>query len=229
MESILKANFMNTIRQCPCPLLLAQYLIIIATELQLYERCAARLPHGGIGDGGYPARWAPCTKSQRLPQVHGGTPVFAIEDGPPPPASPSFTCHLTIPALSIPHGGYEETSFTAVARSKKAAEHAAAEKALGFIAAQGLLPQPTPAPVPVQGLNVSVDEARSASLSCVCIGLMLQASDTRNANAEALHDRFGAIARERDHRDTLIGLLPGKGRTAPPLHGLASAGLSCWP
>ena len=176
-----------------------------------------------------PCPMAPCTESQRLQQVHGGTPVSAIEDGPPPPASPSFTCHLTIPALSTPHGGYEETSFTAVARSKKAAEHAAAEKALGFIAAQGLLPLPTPAPVPVQGLNVSVDEARSASPSCVCIGLMLQASDTRNVNAEAVHYRFGAIARERVHRDTVIGLLPGKRRTAPPLHGLASAGLGCWP
>lgn len=108
--------------------------------------------------------------------------MFAIEDGPPPPASPSFTCHLTIPALSIPHGGYEETSFTAVARSKKAAEHAAAEKALGFIAAQGLLPQPTPAPVPVQGLNVSVDEVRLLqqrlrTLSCQLAATKAAATD----------------------------------------------------
>ncbi len=52
--------------------------------------------------------------------------MFSVEDGPPPPASPKFTCHLTIPAVHTPHGGFEETRFTAWARSKKAAEHSAA-------------------------------------------------------------------------------------------------------
>ncbi len=92
------------------------------------------------------------------PQVHGGTPVFVIEDGPPPPASPKFTCHLTIPALATPHGGYEETSFTAVARAKKAAEHAAAEKALEFITTCGLLPPAAPAMPPMPSSNGSLDE-----------------------------------------------------------------------
>ena len=92
------------------------------------------------------------------PQVHGGTPVFVIEDGPPPPASPKFTCHLTIPALSSPHGGYEQKSFTAVARAKKAAEHAAAEMALEFITACGLLPPAMPALSPIQGSSVSIEE-----------------------------------------------------------------------
>ena len=90
--------------------------------------------------------------------MHGGTPVFVIEDGPPPPASPKFTCHLTIPALSSPHGGYEQRSFTAVARAKKAAEHAAAEMALEFITGRGLLPPAMPALSPIQGSIVTVDE-----------------------------------------------------------------------
>ena len=81
-----------------------------------------------------------------------------IEDGPPPPASPKFTCHLTIPALDTPHGGYEQISFTAVARAKKAAEHAAAEKALDFLTARGLLPPVVPSSPPTQGPNVSLEE-----------------------------------------------------------------------
>ena len=90
--------------------------------------------------------------------MNGGTPIFVIEDGPPPPASPKFTCHLTIPALDTPHGGYEQTSFTAVARAKKAAEHAAAEKALDFLTARGLLPPVVPSSPPTQGPNVSLEE-----------------------------------------------------------------------
>ena len=81
-----------------------------------------------------------------------------IEDGPPPPASPKFTCHLTIPALSSPHGGYEQKSFTAVARAKKAAEHAAAEMALEFITACGLLPPAMPAMYPIQGSSGAIEE-----------------------------------------------------------------------
>ncbi len=105
--------------------------------------------------------------------MHGGTPVFVIEDGPPPPASPKFTCHLTIPALSSPHGGYEQKSFTAVARAKKAAEHAAAEMALEFITACGLLPPAMPALSLIQGPSVTVNEVRGtmsltiATRSCV--------------------------------------------------------------
>ena len=84
--------------------------------------------------------------------------MFVIEDGPPPPASPKFTCHLTIPALSSQHGGYEQKSFTAVARAKKAAEHAAAAMALEFITACGLLPPAMPALSPIQGSSVSFEE-----------------------------------------------------------------------
>ena len=105
--------------------------------------------------------------------MHGGTPVFVVEDGPPPPASPKFTCHLTIPALSSPHGGYEQKSFAAVARAKKAAEHAAAEMALEFITACGLLPPAMPALSPVQGSSVTIEEVGGtisltiAARSCV--------------------------------------------------------------
>ncbi len=98
------------------------------------------------------------------PQVHGGTPVFVIEDGPPPPASPKFTCHLTIPALSSPHGGYEETSFTAVARAKKAAEHAAAEMALEFITASGLMSPMMPALSRSLGSSITKEEVRGFTL-----------------------------------------------------------------
>ena len=83
-------------------------------------------------------------------QVHGGTPVFSVEDGPPPPASPKFTCHLTIPAVHTPHGGFEETRFTAWARSKKAAEHSAA----------GATPPPPP-------LTESLKNAGTACMQCV--------------------------------------------------------------
>ncbi len=98
------------------------------------------------------------------PQVHGGTPNFVVEDGPPPPASPKFTCHLKIPALSSVHGGYEETSFTAVARSKKAAEHAAAEKALEFLTYCGLLPPAMPQLPPFQGPSLSTEEVRDREM-----------------------------------------------------------------
>ncbi|KAK9915218.1 hypothetical protein WJX75_006347 [Coccomyxa subellipsoidea] len=98
----------------------------------------------------YMHRWGPRFPKSCLHefyQVHGGTPVFAVEDGPPPPASPKFTCQLTIPAVHTPHGGFEETRFTAWARSKKAAEHSAAEKALEFITGRGLLQAPNNAAV----------------------------------------------------------------------------------
>lgn len=92
--------------------------------------------------------------------MHGGTPVFVVEDGPPPPASPKFTCHLTIPALSSPHGGYEQKSFAAVARAKKAAEHAAAEMALEFITTSGVASPAMPALPSMLGSSVTREEVR---------------------------------------------------------------------
>ncbi|CAL5229801.1 g13195 [Coccomyxa viridis] len=120
------------------------------------------------------SRWGQTKNFPRFPksalhefyQVHGGTTVFVIEDGPPPPASPKFTCHLTIPALSSPHGGFEQQSFTAVARAKKAAEHAAAEMALEFITACGMLPPAMPMPSSGHGLSVVHEEQRLRSLTC---------------------------------------------------------------
>jgi len=72
----------------------------------------------------------------------GGIPVFSIESGPRPPALPSFTCTLTIPAVQTAISSYDETTFTAWSRSKKSAEHAAAEKALAFLVSKGLLQSP---------------------------------------------------------------------------------------
>ncbi|KAK9839235.1 hypothetical protein WJX81_003086 [Elliptochloris bilobata] len=53
-----------------------------------------------------------------------------------------FLCTLTCPAVETPKGIYEECKFRAAGRSKKAAEHAASEKALEFIRSKGLLPEP---------------------------------------------------------------------------------------
>lgn len=60
--------------------------------------------------------------------MHGGTPAFEVEDCLGCLNPPKFTCRLTIPAVNTPYGGYNEHIFTANSRSKKAAEHAAAEK-----------------------------------------------------------------------------------------------------
>ncbi len=97
--------------------------------------------------------------------MHGGTTVFVIEDGPPPPASPKFTCHLTIPAVSSPHGGFKQQSFTAVARAKKAAEHAAAEMALEYITACGMLPPAMPALNSGHGFSVVHEEVGGMNMA----------------------------------------------------------------
>jgi hypothetical protein len=112
-----------------------------------------------------------------LTQVHGGTPTFAVEDGPPPPASPRFTCNLVIPAVQTPQGGFSEMHFTAFARSKKGAEHAAAEKALDFIMSMGLLQAPAKTSVvpflaPSAGSDISLEEVSSpcrGELPMACI------------------------------------------------------------
>ena len=60
--------------------------------------------------------------------------------------------------------------FTAFARSKKGAEHAAAEKALDFIMSMGLLQAPTRNPpvaflTPSPGMNdISIEEVRARML-----------------------------------------------------------------
>lgn len=65
--------------------------------------------------------------------------------------------------------------FTAFARSKKGAEHAAAEKALDFITSMGLLQAPIrnpPVPflTPSPGMNdISIDEVRFHMLGQSCV------------------------------------------------------------
>ena len=74
-----------------------------------------------------------CNCGQGVPtfetERHGGTPDLP------------FLCTLTCPAVETPKGSYEECKFRAAGRSKKAAEHAASEKALEFIRSKGLLPE----------------------------------------------------------------------------------------
>lgn len=90
-----------------------------------------------------------CNSAPCQLQVRGGVPHFAVQGGPPPPALPNFTCQLTIPAL--PPGrdaNPTQTVFKAEARTKKAAEHAAAANALQYItslaqAGSGRTPPPT--------------------------------------------------------------------------------------
>lgn len=94
--------------------------------------------------------------------------MFSIESGPRPPALPSFTCTLTIPAVQTPMGCFEQTTFTAWSRSKKSAEHAAAEKALAFLVSRGLMKAPPPqigadviARLP-KPIDISMSEVRHA-------------------------------------------------------------------
>ena len=71
-----------------------------------------------------------------------GVPTFETERHAAGSPDLPFLCTLTCPAVQTPKGGYEECVFTAQGRSKKAAEHAASEKALEFIRSKGLLPEP---------------------------------------------------------------------------------------
>jgi len=90
--------------------------------------------------------------SSSWPQLRGGIPSFTVQGGPPPPALPNFTCRLTIPSLPpLRDGKATQTVFTAEARTKKAAEHAAAASALQYItslmhAGSDLVP-PSPQPM----------------------------------------------------------------------------------
>ena len=71
-----------------------------------------------------------------------GIPTFETErQGGGEPELP-FLCTLTCPSVETPKGSYEQCVFRAAGRSKKAAEHAASEKALEFIRSRGLLPEP---------------------------------------------------------------------------------------
>lgn len=159
-------------------------------------------------------------------QVHGGTPVFVIEDGAPPPAAPQFTCYLTIPALSSPHGGYEQKSFTAVARAKKAAEHAAAEMALEYIAASGLMTPAMPALSPFLGSSITKEEVRGASRWPLLLFRakkchMNGAIDCASSVILYVHVRIASDAFTEIHRDTAVGdevVANGKPASVCPPH-----------
>lgn len=87
--------------------------------------------------------WRPCKYAKSILmefyQLHGGTPVFELDSR---DRGPLFSCKLTIPAVRTSKGGFSERSFAASGRSKKGAEHSAAELALRFIASCGLFSPP---------------------------------------------------------------------------------------
>eukprot|EP00803_Ostreobium_quekettii_P007881 evm.model.scf_4366.1 EVM.evm.TU.scf_4366.1 scf_4366:533-3379(+) len=74
-------------------------------------------------------------------QQHRGTPVFTIVSSAQPPAEPCFKCSLECPGLDTLSGiSCPTQTFDGEARSKRAAEHAAAKKALDYFRSLGLLP-----------------------------------------------------------------------------------------
>eukprot|EP00884_Botryococcus_braunii_P019204 jgi/Botrbrau1/5968/Bobra.0366s0135.4 len=84
-------------------------------------------------------------------QVHEGNPVFSVEahstGGPP-----RFRCTLLCPEVSVGSITFPQTSFTADARSKKEAEHAASEKALSALRQLGMCtPNMAPSPLAATG------------------------------------------------------------------------------
>ena len=95
-----------------------------------------------------------------------------------------FTCNLIIPAVQTPQGGFSEMHFTAFARSKKGAEHAAAEKALDFIMSMGLLQAPIRNP-PVPFLTPSSGMS-DISLEEVLFNMLRRFDVVTSCNA--LHD-----------------------------------------
>jgi hypothetical protein len=104
-------------------------------------------------------------------QLFLGSPRFVVEAVGQGGSEPRFRCKLTCPAVNTPHASFEETVFVAEARAKKAAEHAASEKALEFIRSKGLLPMgqelPPPPPLTPNALTATQDEVRQGSLSDV--------------------------------------------------------------
>ncbi len=108
-----------------------------------------------------------------------GVPTFETERHAGGSPDLPFLCTLTCPAVQTPKGGYEECVFTAQGRSKKAAEHAASEKALEFIRGKGLLPEPVvdAAPTSTTALKEEARGRRPAMLRAT--GCLLGPSDRR--------------------------------------------------
>ena len=112
-----------------------------------------------------------------------GVPTFETERHGGTPDLP-FLCTLTCPAVATPKGSYEECKFRAAGRSKKAAEHAASEKALEFIRSKGLLPEHVVDAAPPSAAALG-DEVRGAvmrawrPLGCCCAALLRDAIISR--------------------------------------------------
>ena len=111
-----------------------------------------------------------------------GVPTFETERHGGTPDLP-FLCTLTCPAVETPKGSYEECKFRAAGRSKKAAEHAASEKALEFIRSKGLLPEHVvdAAPPSAAALGDEVRTAVDARMAPAWLLLHYTAGGRRNA------------------------------------------------
>ena len=108
---------------------------------------------------------------------HGGTPDLP------------FLCTLTCPAVETPKGSYEECKFRAAGRSKKAAEHAASEKALEFIRSKGLLPEHVVGAAPPSAAALgdevrNADGASRAHLGACCAALLWGAKQQVSEGAQ---------------------------------------------
>ena len=122
-----------------------------------------------------------------------GVPTFETERHGGTPDLP-FLCTLTCPAVETPKGSYEECKFRAAGRSKKAAEHAASEKALEFIRSKGLLPEHVvdAAPPSAAALGDEVRGAVDARLAPALLLLRRTAAGRHNFARDVV--QWGEIA-----------------------------------
>jgi hypothetical protein len=72
-------------------------------------------------------------------QMHNFVPHFAVAATDPVGGEPRFRCQLTCPTVTARHRTFPQTVFTADARTKKAAEHAASNQALAALTASGVV------------------------------------------------------------------------------------------
>eukprot|EP00884_Botryococcus_braunii_P004141 jgi/Botrbrau1/13728/Bobra.0356s0008.1 len=127
-------------------------------------------------------------------QVHSGTPIFNVDQVPGTP-EPKFRCVLTCPAITHKGTPIAEQTFEAEARSKKAAEHDAAGRALNHFRSLNVLPaEPVPvAPMAPLAPNatgpITMDELRfffqRLIITFTAVGAGLQGGQAELAPARA--------------------------------------------
>lgn len=98
-----------------------------------------RLPLGRAGAGAPPQQKTAKSLLHEFYQQHGGTPDFDVKSCAEPPAEPCFRCRLECPAVDTNTFNVPMQTFSAEARSKKAAEQTAAQKAVDSFRAMGVM------------------------------------------------------------------------------------------